>query len=98
MYNIELCLGSDGVSKSQFGALSALRECLAAAASVVVARYAHVTFEALAAALESDTTSPKLLQPLLAALMQVCSASISGCLGPARRASTSSSGGRNSSA
>lgn len=56
---------------SQFGALSALCECLSAATPVVRARYAHVTFAALETALEARSTSPRLLQPLLGALMQV---------------------------
>jgi hypothetical protein len=55
----------------QFGALAALRECLAAAEPVVLARYAAAVFSALEGALEAEATDPRLLPPLLAALIQV---------------------------
>ncbi len=55
---------------AQFGAVSALRECLAAAEPVVLSRYAAAVFGALEAALEAEGTDAKLLPPLLAALMQ----------------------------
>lgn len=55
----------------QFGALAALRECLAAAEPVVLARYAAAVFSTLEGALEAEATDPRLLPPLLAALIQV---------------------------
>ena len=63
----------------QFGALAALRECLAAAEPVVLARYAAAVFSALEGALEAEATDPRLLPPLLAALIQVpCSVAVWG--------------------
>jgi hypothetical protein len=60
------------VSRSlQFGALAALRECLAAAEPVVLARYAAAVFSTLEGALEAEATDARLLPPLLAALIQV---------------------------
>lgn len=56
---------------AQFGALSVLRECLAAVEPVVLSRYAAAVFDALEAALEAEGTDAKLLPPLLGVLMQV---------------------------
>lgn len=55
----------------QFAALSALRECLAAADEVTLARYATVTFDACQKLLEDERTLMQLLPPLLGVLTQV---------------------------
>lgn len=54
----------------QFAALSALRECLAAADDVTLARYATVVFDACQKLLEDERTVMQLLPPLLGVLTQ----------------------------
>ena len=57
----------------QFAALSALRECLAVADDLTLARYATVTLSACQKLLEEERTPMQLLPPLLGALTQVAS-------------------------
>lgn len=60
----------------QFAALSALRECLAFADDVTLARYATVTLSACQKLLEEERTPMQLLPPLLGVLTQVSGSSL----------------------
>ena len=55
---------------SQFWALVALRECLAACDDVTLARYGHAVLQACLGLLEAEDTSMHLMGPLLALLIQ----------------------------
>ena len=60
---------------AQFAALSALRECLAVADDVTLARYGTVTLSACQKMLDEERTPMQLLPPLLGVLTQVCGSS-----------------------
>ena len=57
----------------RFAALSALRECLAAADEVTLARYATAVCSAVQRLLEDEQTQMQLLTPLLGVVAQVSS-------------------------
>ena len=61
---------TNGDIGSQFWALVALRECLAASDDVTLARYGHAVLQACVGLLEAEDTSIHLMGPLLALLIQ----------------------------
>ncbi len=58
---------------AHYWVLTALRECLAVADAVTLARYGGVTFGVAEHLLESDMP-PMIFPPLLGVIMQACSA------------------------